>query len=214
MPLFIINPFYVRIILVAVVLPDDAIRRVDRPDLLQHLDLLVPDVLGPQAGGGLHGHQGQNLHEVVLHDIPDDAVAVEVPSAPHHPDGLLECDADIGDVVLMKQGAQLTICEAQGEQVEHQRFGEIMVYSECLGLAQMPAELVGELLGLCPILAKGLLHDDAASACLRPAVQLDSLHRTGKKEGWQREVEHPVILSATLGGLPYASVQRPQSGGV
>lgn len=41
-------------------------------------DLLVPDVLCVEADGRLHGEQGEYLEEVILHDVPDYAIAVEV----------------------------------------------------------------------------------------------------------------------------------------
>jgi hypothetical protein len=63
---------------VALVLAHHHVLELQLPHGPQHLHLLVADVLGVQAHRGLHGEQGQDLQQVVLHDVPDDAVVVEV----------------------------------------------------------------------------------------------------------------------------------------
>jgi len=52
-----------------------------------HLDLLVADVVGTLAGGPLHGDEAQDLQQVVLHHVPDNAELVEVTTAALSPDG-------------------------------------------------------------------------------------------------------------------------------
>ncbi|BAS84675.1 Os03g0412850, partial [Oryza sativa Japonica Group] len=47
------------------------------PHRPQHFHLLVADVLGVEADRSLHGEQGQDLQQVVLHYVPDDPVVVE-----------------------------------------------------------------------------------------------------------------------------------------
>mmetsp|Transcript_94161 Transcript_94161/g.293303 ORF Transcript_94161/g.293303 Transcript_94161/m.293303 type:complete len:206 (+) Transcript_94161:1-618(+) len=144
---------------------------------------------------------------MVLHDVPDDAVAVEVAGTPLHADGLLEGDAHVGDVVLVEQVTQLPVREAEGQQVEHQGLGEVVVDPEGLALVQVLREAVGELSRLLAVLAERLLDDHAAGARLRPAVEAELLHRLAEEEGRQGEVEDAVVPRAALRALPDAAVQ-------
>jgi hypothetical protein len=43
--------------------------------------LFISNVLGAEADGSLHANKRKNLDEVILHDVTDDAVAIEVASA-------------------------------------------------------------------------------------------------------------------------------------
>lgn len=49
----------------------------------------APDVVGSEAHGLLHGYQSEDLSEVVLHDVADDAEVIEVPAAALCAEGLL-----------------------------------------------------------------------------------------------------------------------------
>ena len=52
---------------------------------------------GASNGGSATGRTRAHLHEVVLHDITDDAKLVKVAPAPLRANVLLEADLDIGD---------------------------------------------------------------------------------------------------------------------
>ncbi len=61
------------------VLADNDVVEGEGPDRAQNFDLFVPDVLGVQAQGLLHGEEGEHLEEMVLHYVADDPVVVKVP---------------------------------------------------------------------------------------------------------------------------------------
>jgi hypothetical protein len=58
-----------------------------------------------------HGDDGEYLHEVVLHDVPDDAALVEVAAPALGPEVLLERDCDRGDVVPVEGGRHELVAE-------------------------------------------------------------------------------------------------------
>jgi hypothetical protein len=59
----------------------------------------------------LHGDEAEDLEQVVLHDVADDAELVEVPAAALSAERLLEGDDDGGDVVTVPGRAKQTIPE-------------------------------------------------------------------------------------------------------
>lgn len=59
--------------LVGNVLADHTIGQFDRRDRAEQLDLLVAHILGVEGHGRLHRHQRQDLSEMVLHNVADDA---------------------------------------------------------------------------------------------------------------------------------------------
>mmetsp|Transcript_63304 Transcript_63304/g.185051 ORF Transcript_63304/g.185051 Transcript_63304/m.185051 type:complete len:234 (+) Transcript_63304:447-1148(+) len=156
----------VGIILVAIILANHTIPCNDGPNLLEDLDLLVPHVLRLQAGRRFHGNQGQDLHQVVLHDVSDDAIAIKVTSTTLYANGLLERDANIGNVVLMKKMAQLPIRKSKRQQVQHQSLGEVVVDAKSLALRKMLGQAIRKLPRLLAILPKRLFHNHTARTCL------------------------------------------------
>ena len=74
--------------------------------------LLVSDVVGGCGGRPLHGHQAQDLQQVVLHHITDNAEVVEVTAAPLGAERLLERDEHAGDVVPVPRGPEQTVAES------------------------------------------------------------------------------------------------------
>lgn len=66
-----------------------------------HIDLwILASTCGFFEAGTAH------LHEVVLHDVPDDAELVKVAPAALRAEGLLEADLDVGDRVAAPGGRQ------------------------------------------------------------------------------------------------------------
>mmetsp|Transcript_11898 Transcript_11898/g.22286 ORF Transcript_11898/g.22286 Transcript_11898/m.22286 type:complete len:251 (+) Transcript_11898:235-987(+) len=81
------------------VLPDNDVVKVQCSHRSQHFDLLVSDVLCVKAHWLLHCEESQNLKQVVLHDISDDAVVVEVSSPSLRAKILTEDDLHVLDVL-------------------------------------------------------------------------------------------------------------------
>ena len=81
------------------VLTDDDVLRLNGGHTAKNTDLLVADVLGRERDGALHSEQGQDLKEMVLHNITDDAKLVEVTASAFGTERLLEGDLlDVNDM--------------------------------------------------------------------------------------------------------------------
>ena len=65
-----------------------------------------PNVVRGERARLLHGDEAEELEQVVLDDVADDAVLVEVPAPALRAEGLLEDDLDVGDVVAVPSGAR------------------------------------------------------------------------------------------------------------
>ena len=61
----------------------------------------------------LHGKQSQNLEEMVLYDVPDDAVLIKVSPTPLSAEVFAENDLDVSDVLSAPQGLKHQICKSQ-----------------------------------------------------------------------------------------------------
>src|SRR5690606_24291928 len=111
----------------AAVLANDDVLGLDGGHGAQDTDLLVADVLGREGDGPLHGDEREDLEQVVLHDVADDAELVKVAAAALGAEGLLEDDLDVVDVVAVPGGAEEGVSEPEDEQVLDHLLAEIVV---------------------------------------------------------------------------------------
>ena len=86
-----------------------------------------------------------DLHEVILHDISDDAKLVEVSPPPLCAKRLLEGDLHVADVLVIPDGPQERVGESQHQHVLHQLLPQVVVDSAGHKTARQ-----------CPILAQSL----------------------------------------------------------
>mmetsp|Transcript_83268 Transcript_83268/g.199841 ORF Transcript_83268/g.199841 Transcript_83268/m.199841 type:complete len:204 (-) Transcript_83268:300-911(-) len=138
---------------------------------------------------------------MILHYIPDDAVAVKVPSSASDINVFLEGDTHDGHIVCMEKPAQLSVGEAQGEDIQHHVLGQVMVNAVDLRLIEVLGQLPGQFLGGRQVVAKRLLHNDSHVAVFRPALLANFLHRFLKKKGRQRQIEDAVVHQPICIGL-------------
>ena len=75
--------------------------------------LFVTNVVGMYRGWFLHGNEAQNLQQVVLHHVSDDAELVKVASSALSAKRLLEGDEYGGDVVSVPGGVENAIAESK-----------------------------------------------------------------------------------------------------
>mmetsp|Transcript_17395 Transcript_17395/g.52121 ORF Transcript_17395/g.52121 Transcript_17395/m.52121 type:complete len:381 (-) Transcript_17395:766-1908(-) len=125
----------------------------------QHLHLLVADVLRVQADRGLHGEQRQDLQQVVLDDVTDDAILVKVPAAPLCAEILTEDDLHVPDIFPVPERLKEQVGKPQDREVLDQLLPEVVVDSVDLLLAQMLVQILAELLEGLAVPAERLLHN-------------------------------------------------------
>ena len=182
----------------AAVLADDDVLGLDGGHGAEDADLLVADVLGGEGDGALHGDEGEDLQQVVLHDVADDAELVKVAAAALGAEGLLEDDLDVVDVVAVPGGAEERVAEPQDQQVLDHLLAQVVVDAVQLVLGPVGLEAALERAGALEVLAEGLLDDDAADALGGVAAALQALRNLGEDAGGQRHVEEAVGLGLAL----------------
>ena len=110
--------------------------------------------MGGEALGLLHREQGENLEEVILHDVAYDAVLVEVAGSVFDADVFLPADVDTGDMLGAPHGPEDLVGETQHEQILDHFLAEIVVDAEGLRLGEDSGHLVHEGVGGFAVLAK------------------------------------------------------------
>ncbi len=74
-------------------------------------NLFVTDVVGPGGARLLHGDEAENLKQMVLHNVADDAKLVEVTTAALGAKRFLEGDQHAGNVLLVPERAEDEVAE-------------------------------------------------------------------------------------------------------
>mmetsp|Transcript_13472 Transcript_13472/g.18454 ORF Transcript_13472/g.18454 Transcript_13472/m.18454 type:complete len:272 (-) Transcript_13472:360-1175(-) len=112
------------------------------PDFLnapQDLELLISDVLLAECGRLVHGNQGHQLQQVVLHDVPDDALRVKVLGLlAGNLNGLLHDDLDVLDVFSVPDGGEEPVGKPHHQQILYDLFTQVAVHSVQLILCELP----------------------------------------------------------------------------
>ncbi len=183
------------------VLPGDAVVEFDFVYALQHLDFFIPDVVARRAHRRLHCDHGEDLHEVVLHDVADDAVLVKVAPAPLRAEILLESHGDGGYVVAVPERLEGVICEPHDHQVLHHLLPDVVVDTESFTLLQQAADVPVELLKRLQISAERLLNDEPVPPRRRHARILQRPADWDEEVGRDGEVEQAIRTCSSQGGL-------------
>ena len=134
-----------------------------RPQRLEHLDLLVAHRLAADVRRRLHGHQAEQLQQVVLHHVAQRAGVVVVLAAAADADGLGDGDLDVVDPARVPQRLEEGVGEPGDEEVLDALLAEVVVDPEDLRLVEDPADGVVDRAGGGEVVADRLLEDDAGA---------------------------------------------------
>ncbi|MNN19597.1 hypothetical protein D3C81_1328430 [compost metagenome] len=102
----------------------------------QNLHFLVPHGFGLELRRRLHGHQAQQLQQVVLQHVAGRAGAVIVASAVLYTQGFADADLHVVDLAVAPYRLQQGVGEAQGHQVLHGLLAQVVVDTEHLGFLE------------------------------------------------------------------------------
>ena len=172
----------------------------DRAERAQHLHLLVAHGLVVEGGRRLHRDEGEELQQVVLHDVAHRAGLFVVPGAFLDADRLGDRDLDMIDVLTVPEGLEDPVREAHDEDVLDRLFSEVVVDAEDLVLAEDLMDELGERARRLAIVAEGLLDDDPRPAGPpTEAMSSDRLHDGLVRAGRGCQVEEPVRVRPELG---------------
>eukprot|EP00095_Tigriopus_kingsejongensis_P003318 maker-scaffold612_size124412-snap-gene-0.25 protein:Tk03318 transcript:maker-scaffold612_size124412-snap-gene-0.25-mRNA-1 annotation:"beta- -n-acetylgalactosaminyltransferase bre-4-like" len=112
-----LSSFLVRIHWIAHILPDDAVVHANGWNGSQNFNLLIPNVLGVQRHGLVHGSQTHDLEEMILEDVSNDAELVEVSASAIGAERLFEIDHHAGETVPVPTPREESVPEAQADKV-------------------------------------------------------------------------------------------------
>ena len=133
----------------------------DRLQRLQHLELLVTDVLLTDVRRGLHRDQAQQLQQVVLDHVPQRTGPVVVPTSTAHAQRLRRGDLHVVDAVGVPQRLEEGVGEAGHQQVLDALLAEVVVDPEDLVLLEHRTDGVVDLECRRQVAADRLLQDQA-----------------------------------------------------
>ena len=145
------------------VVAEDVLAR-HRPDGAEHLDLLVADEIGLEAGGRFHGRQREELQEVVLEHVAQHAHAVVIGAA--MADGHLFGGGDLHviDEIAVPHRLEDAVGEAEHQHILHGLLAQVVVDAIDLVFGEDLVDGGVQLPGRLQAGAEGLFDDDAAGA--------------------------------------------------
>ena len=100
------------------------------PNRAQHLGLLVADGLGVRRRRRLHRQVADDLQQVVLDDVADDAGLVVELAAALHAEALGHGDLHVLDVVAVPDRLEERVGEAEIQDVLHRLLAEVVIDAE------------------------------------------------------------------------------------
>ena len=166
-------------------------RRLDR---VQHLHLLVADLVGLERHRRLHAQQGQQLKHVVLDEVAQRTGPVVVLGATADAEVLRGGDLHVVDEVAVPDRLEHAVRKAKGQHVLDGLLAEVVVDPEDLGLVEDGQQLVVELVGLLQARAEWLLdhHPHIGFFVLVQPVVTELLDDPGEEVRGGGEVEDAV----------------------
>jgi hypothetical protein len=172
----------------------------ERPDRLQDLDLLGAHRVRLEFHGGLHRRQAEELEQVVLEHVAQDAGLLVVAGPVADADRFAHRDLDVVHVALVPERLEDPVRETEDEDVLNRLLREVVVDPvDLLFVEDAPQGPVQRPGGL-EVVAERLFDDDPRPAVLGPGEPLvpqefDDL-RVGVRR--RRQVEDPIPLPPPL----------------
>ena len=157
----------------------------------QHLELFVAHGIGVERNGRLHGHDAQQLQQVVLQHVAHGPGAVVEPGAAAHAHALGHGDLHALDVGAAPQGFEDGVAKAQHHQVLHGFFAQVVVDAEGLAFGEVAAHFVVDFAGRGQVVAQRFFEHDAAAGGNQPGPRQVGADG-GEQAGRGGQVVHPV----------------------
>ncbi|MNP16767.1 hypothetical protein D3C76_1091740 [compost metagenome] len=107
---------------------------------LEDLHLLVAYRFGLELCRWLHGHQAEQLQQVILQHVASGAGAIVVGAAVLYTEGFTDADLHMIDLVVAPHGLEQGIGEAQGHEVLHGFLAQVVIDTKHLRLGENGAE--------------------------------------------------------------------------
>ena len=132
----------------------------DGPDGMQHVGLLVADLVGLEGHHRLHRHHAHELQQVVLHHVAQGAGLLVIAAAMLDADLLRDGDLHVVDVAPVPDRLEDGVGEAEGQDVLHRLLAQVVIDAVDLRLAIDPGQGLGQGAGRGQVMPEGLLDHD------------------------------------------------------
>mmetsp|Transcript_48938 Transcript_48938/g.140630 ORF Transcript_48938/g.140630 Transcript_48938/m.140630 type:complete len:270 (-) Transcript_48938:651-1460(-) len=180
-------------------LPQEHILQLEGARRFEQLALGIHDMLAVQGFGGLHSQPQEDLQQVVLHDVPDDAELVEVSSTAAGAKVFLEDDLNMLYAFVVPERLKELVPESQRHQVEHHLLAEVVVDPVQGLLREATGGCTIKLREARAVTSEGLLNDQPS----KPAIWRASLflHPGANRSEHLRvhgEEEHSIRFASSL----------------
>ena len=163
-------------------LPADHLIGADRPHRSQDLGLLVADRFGNGGGRRLHREVADDLQQVILDDVANDARLLVELAAALDPELLGHGDLDVLDVVAIPHRLEKRVREAEVEDVLDGFLAEVVIDAEDAVFRKRVVQHRVQLARRLEVPAEWLLDDDA---CLLGASGLRQQLDDGGEHAWR-----------------------------
>ena len=110
--------------------------RANGPDGVQHVHFLVADLVGVEGDHRLHGHQAEQLQQMILHHVAQRAGAIVIAAAVFHAHLFGHRDRHVVHVAPVPDRLEQRIGETERQNVLHGLLAQVMVDAEDLRFAR------------------------------------------------------------------------------
>mmetsp|Transcript_117530 Transcript_117530/g.366054 ORF Transcript_117530/g.366054 Transcript_117530/m.366054 type:complete len:701 (+) Transcript_117530:67-2169(+) len=179
-------------------LAQEAVVHPERAGGPQQPALLRGDVLRVQPCRRLHRQPHEDLQQMVLHHVPDDAELIEVTASAARAEALLPDDLHLRDVVAAPERLVELVAETERHEVQHVLLGQVVVDAEELLLVEAPQGGLVQLLEAPAVAPERLLDDEAREASRRAGTLVDLLADAAEDCRRDGQEEDPAAALAAL----------------
>ena len=196
-----------RLITVAAKLTAYNIARLKRTNAFEHFCLLIPQHLGIEAGGRLHGDVRKNLQQMVLHDIAHGARLIVKLATPLDAEIFRHSDLHAFNELPIPQRLKKRICKAEEEQVLNRVFTQVMVDAKHVFFIETTVYHGVQHSSRAEVVSERLLDDDARAHSTTRCAELvnDDL----EKARWDGKIVQRMLC---VGQFPPEQLKRCRIG--
>ena len=134
----------------------------DRAEAAQDINPRIAHHVRVQRVGRFHGHEAQQLKQMVLHHVPEGAGLFVIRGASPHPFGLADRDLDMVDGLRVPDGLEDAVGKTEHHDVLNRLFSQVVIDPENLGFIEHFSDDGVDVPGRLEIASDRFLHDHAA----------------------------------------------------
>ena len=137
---------------------------------MENVHFLVPDLIGIERNHRFHGHQTEQLHQVILHHVAQGSGLVVIAAAMLDAYRFGHGDGHIVHITPVPDGLEERIGETEGQNVLHRFFAQVMVNAENLRFVEIGREHAIQLPGGFQVIADRFFHHNPGAIPIQPRI--------------------------------------------